>query len=213
MDSRLSMRRVRHAALGLALLGLVLALAATGPGQTPAASADWDNETAAFLGLINAYRQQNGAAPLTVDAKLQRAADWHSNDQLTTRDCPGKPDPGPNACDHTDTQGRDPGTRIIDGFGYRGSAVAENIYWAMPTATAQQALASWQSSDGHNRAMLNPNYKAIGIGRLCRADGWCFWTTTFGDIVDEPFTPPAIAPPATSTDDPNLPPPPAGGED
>lgn len=191
-------RRLAPAALVLAAALMVAALSG---GPRPAA-ANWDSETAAFLTLINEHRQQGGRAPLAVDAALQRAAEWHSNDQLNTRDCPGQPDPGPNACDHTDTQGRDAGTRIRQGFGYTGNRTGENIFWALPQPDARQAFDAWRESPGHNENMLRAEFGAIGISRLCRADGWCFWTTTFGDRVIEPFTPPGGAPaptPATAT--------------
>lgn len=149
------------------------------------ARAEWDVETATFLVLLNEYRQQNGAGPLALDAKLQRAADWHSNDQLNTAKCAEQ---RPFTCSHTDSQGRSPGTRARDQFAYTGN-VGENINWGARTSV--EALESWKKSPGHNQNMLTPGYTATGIGRVCNG-GSCFWTQKFGGAVSEPFAAPPI---------------------
>jgi uncharacterized protein YkwD len=183
--SRFRTRTLRIVQLGFAVLVAALMALSAQSGGPPIATANWDNETAAFLNLINDYRAQNGRGPLTVDAKLQAAADWMSNDQLNAANCIDR-----NNCSHRDTQGRDIGPRIWDGFGYpRGNTrIGENIAWGFQTA--QQVFEGWRNSPGHNANMLEGRFTATGIGRLCRDNGPCFWTNTFGSVVSEPFNGP-----------------------
>jgi hypothetical protein len=126
----------------------------------------------AFLGLINQYRAQNGLEPLAMSPTLTTAARDHSQDMATQ-----------NYFDHTGLNGSTFSQRIA-AAGYPGGTLAENIFAGDPTA--QGAFEWWRNSPGHNANMLNPAYKAIGIGRATAPGsdfGW-YWTTTFGDVVD-----------------------------
>jgi hypothetical protein len=146
-----------------------------------------DSEQALFLTLINNYRAQNGVAPLQVSPTLQQAAQWMSADLAAK-----------NYFSHTDSLGRDPFQRMAV-FGYRYSPAGENI--AAGNSGAQATFNQWQASAGHNQNMLNPGYKAIGIGRAYNANSsyrW-YWTTDFGGVVDGAVgQPPTTPPPAVS---------------
>ena len=137
-----------------------------------------DSEQALFLSLINSYRSQNGLAPLQVSPTLQTASQWMSTDMATK-----------NYFSHTDSLGRDPFQRM-NAFGYNYSYAGENI--AAGNSGAQATFNQWQGSPGHNQNMLNPNYKAIGIGRAYNAGSSYryYWTTNFGSVVDGTVTPP-----------------------
>ena len=87
----------------IAVLGTALVLA-TVPGAEKASALDGEED--AFLGLINNYRAQNGLAPLSVDPALNNVARWMANDMAAY-----------NYFGHTDSQGRDPFTRM-DQLGY-----------------------------------------------------------------------------------------------
>lgn len=131
-----------------------------------------DAEEAAFLTLINAYRQQNGLGPLVISVPLTRAAAWLAQDMASL-----------NYASHTDSLGRDPFTRMT-AFGYSGASKAENI--AAGNAGAQATFDQWKASAGHNGNMLHSAMKAIGIGRAYNAAstyGW-YWATTFGSAID-----------------------------
>ncbi len=151
-----------------------------------------DSEQSAFLTLINNFRAQNGAGPLGISPKLQNSSQWMSTDMATK-----------NYFSHTDSLGRDPFTRMA-AFGYSSYTAGENI--AAGNATAQNTLVQWQTAcdaDGagnctyaHRVNMLNPAFKAIGIGRAYGASsayGW-YWTTDFGGTLDTPGPTPAPAP-------------------
>ncbi len=128
-----------------------------------------DAETRRFLVLINRYRAQKGLRPLRMDKKLQRAAQWMSDDMAAK-----------NYLDHHDSKGRDPFQRLA-AFGYNyNTAMAENV--AAGQKTAAKVLKTWQNSSTHNRNMLDPHYTVIGIGFSYGKKskyGW-YWATSFG---------------------------------
>jgi uncharacterized protein YkwD len=144
--------------------------AAVQPAPPASTGNGLDSEEADFLARINAYRQANGAAPLSASATLTQAAKWMSADMAAKR-----------YFDHTDSQGRDPFQRMC-AFGYCAqTSKAENI--AAGEATAARTFDQWKNSSGHNRNMLDPAYTVIGIGRAQGTPGdpygW-YWTTDFG---------------------------------
>lgn len=132
-----------------------------------------DAEELAFVILLNNYRTQNGVPKLLVSIALTQASNWMSHDMATK-----------NNFDHTDTQGRDPFSRMDD-FNYQySSARGENI--AAGNSSAQATFNQWKSSSAHNANMLSPNYTVIGLGRASDPDSdytW-YWTTSFGSKVD-----------------------------
>ena len=144
-----------------------------------------DSEQAAFLTLINNYRQQNGVGPLQVSITLQNSSQWMSVDMATK-----------NYFSHTDSLGRDPFVRMA-AFGYPSSTQGENI--AAGNADAQNTFnqfvnacdadASGTCTYGHRQNMLNGAYKVMGIGRSYNGSStyrW-YWTTDFGSILDQPI--------------------------
>ena len=156
-----------------------------------------DSEQSAFLTLINNYRAQNGAGALQVSAALQNSSMWMSTDMATK-----------NYFSHTDSLGRDPGTRIAS-FGYTYYPWGENI--AAGNSDAQNTLNQWINACdadasgvctyAHRMNMLNPSFKAIGIGRAYGASStyrW-YWTTDFGGVVDSTPTPPPAPAPTISS--------------
>lgn len=154
-----------------------------------------DQNEAAFLPLINNFRAQNGLAPVQASVILTTSSRWMSNDMGTK-----------NYFDHTDSLGRDLKTRL-NSFGYSGS-MGENI--AAGYQSAQDVFTGWENSPGHRANMLNPDYKAIGIGRVTVPGSTysTYWTTDFGDTVDQVVSPTSdlttptstsrVTPPATS---------------
>ncbi len=143
----------------------------------PDADAALDSEEQAFLNVINSYRQANGLRALSLNAKLNAAADWMSNDMAAK-----------NYFSHTDSLGRDPFQRMAD-FGYDYNTwKAENLTAGIDAA--QAAFDLFKASPGHDANMLNPNFKVIGIGRAYAAGstyGW-YWAADFGG--HDPTPPP-----------------------
>jgi hypothetical protein len=82
---------------------------------------------------------------------------------------------------HTDSLGRDPGTRARD-YGYTGG-VGENIAAGVSLGEAQAVFDAWRSSAGHNANLLGTTYQVIGIGRVSVPGSpyGLYWTADFGE--------------------------------
>jgi uncharacterized protein YkwD len=108
---------------------------------------------AEFLDYINKYRAAQGLGPVVATVKLTDAAKWMSQDMAQK-----------DYMNHTDSQGRDPFERM-EAFGYNYNTYkAENL--AAGQETGREAYIAWRNSPGHNKNMLDPNFKAIGISRV-----------------------------------------------
>ena len=123
---------------------------------------------AQVLNLINNHRKQNGLPVLKAHSKLNVAAHNHSLDMAKR-----------GYFSHTNLSGKSPFDRMR-AAGYSCGTMGENI--AAGQRTAQQVFDGWKKSAGHNKNMLNRNYKSIGIG-LVHMPGskyGYYWTTNFG---------------------------------
>lgn len=159
------------------------------PSESASADVGLDSEEQAFVTLINDWREQNGAGPLSITSTLANAAEWMNNDM------------GQNHYfSHTDSLGRSPWARMCD-FGYcYNTWKGENI--AAGYVTAQSVFDAWKASPGHNGNMLNANYNVMGLSRLYVAGsdyGW-YWTNDFGGFVPpgQPAAPTATPSPTPS---------------
>lgn len=114
-------------------------------------TADLSGEKNSLLSLINEYRMQNGLQHLHVSSALERAAQLHSEDMALH-----------NYYSHTSLEGKTFVDRIRQaGYTYN-TVLGENI--AAGIAGAQYVFEAWKSSPTHNLIMLNPKFKAVGIG-------------------------------------------------
>ncbi|MEV4921404.1 CAP domain-containing protein [Streptomyces roseoverticillatus] len=115
--------------------------------------------------MVNAERAKAGCSPLTINAKLQAAAQGHSDD-MAARDY----------YDHTSPEGKSPGDRIT-AAGYHWSTYGENIFKS--PKDARTAMDGWMKSSGHRANILNCSFKEIGVGINFKSNGpW--WTQNFG---------------------------------
>ncbi len=113
---------------------------------------DFVNQT---LSLINNARSANGLPALALNAKLEAAAQAHSEDMA----CHG-------LLSHTGSDGSTPQTRVA-AAGYVASFVQENIYAQPPQygGDPQAAVDWWLNNDPiHRAAVLNPQAVDVGIG-------------------------------------------------
>jgi serralysin len=114
-----------------------------------------------MLALINAERAAQGIAPLRLNAKLNDAAETHSQWMLEE-----------DVFSHDGAAGSDPGDRMRDaGYQFSGSWTwGENISWRSTGGAAgisDEVVAmhnSLMNSPGHRANILNPNFVEIGIG-------------------------------------------------
>ncbi|MFF7600888.1 CAP domain-containing protein [Streptomyces mirabilis] len=128
-------------------------------GTTAPASA----AVARVLALVNSERGKVGCSPLTLNAKLSKAAQDHSADMASHQNM-----------SHTGSDGSDPGQRITTA-GYTWSAYGENV--AFGYSTPEEVMAGWMSSPGHKRNILDCGFKEIGVGL---AQPGSYWTQDFG---------------------------------
>ncbi|HXV02538.1 MAG TPA: CAP domain-containing protein [Gaiellaceae bacterium] len=101
-----------------------------------------------LLAAINAARAANGAPPLRIGARLQRAADAHS---------------AAMARSGSFTHGN--WYRRLRAHGVRGRTLGETIAWGVGSAgTAQAIVAMWMASPPHRATMLRPGFRRVGVG-------------------------------------------------
>jgi uncharacterized protein YkwD len=115
------------------------------------------------VALVNSERTKAGCSPVTLNVKLTKAAQDHSEDMAAHQDM-----------SHTGSDGSDPGDRITRA-GYSWSTYGENVAYGY--ATAESVMAGWMSSPGHKRNILNCEFKEIGVGL---AQPYDYWTQDFG---------------------------------
>ncbi|MFB7999753.1 CAP domain-containing protein [Streptomyces sp. NPDC056002] len=135
----------------------------TATPSAPATTSPASGYTARVLTLVNNERSKAGCSPLTMNAKLTKAAQDHSKDMASHRNM-----------SHTGSDGSSPDDRITRA-GYSWSSYGENVAYGY--STPEKVMAAWMSSPGHKRNILDCSFKEIGIG-LAQPDS--YWTQDFG---------------------------------
>lgn len=113
-----------------------------------------------LLALVNAERARAGVRALSADARLDRAAQGHSDRMATA-----------GALSHQ-LAGELPFGRRIAVEGYVISAAAENIAWGQQGAP--EVVAAWMGDAPHREGMLSPDYTQAGFGQSA-----LYWTADF----------------------------------
>lgn len=155
----------------------------------------YDAEELEFLRLINNYRAQNGLATLEASDAAAEAAARHALDMAkygffshTTKKSSYFP------------AGSSPWDRLrLSGYP-TGGRMGENI--AAGQRTAEHVFADWRASAGHNKNMLDPDFRVIGIARRVVSGSayGVYWVTDFGSLVDSSANTPVSAAGAPFTD-------------
>ncbi|MFI8206138.1 sigma-70 family RNA polymerase sigma factor [Streptomyces sp. NPDC085937] len=132
------------------------------PRREPDPPAPPAGPAAQVLALTNAQRAQAGCAPVTLDDRLARAAQAHSEDMSAN-----------GYFSHT---GRD-GSTFVDRARAQGhpSPGAENI--ARGQGSAASVMEAWMNSPGHRANILNCSLTSLGVGVV--SSDWT-WTQVFG---------------------------------
>jgi len=103
---------------------------------------------------------------LTADARLNRAAEGHSDDMAKL-----------NYFSHTGRDGDNPGERMRE-QGYDWWTWGENI--AAGQDTPQQVVNAWLNSSGHRANIMSDRFEEIGVGYVEDSDGYGeYWTQVF----------------------------------
>ncbi len=143
-----------------------------------AQAATLDAAEAALLAEINTFRSNRGLARVVASDSLTVAAKWMATDMAVN-----------NYFSHTSLDGRSPFQRMSDvGYPVSQAYTGENL--AAGYTAAATVLNGWLNSPKHLEVLLNPNYRAVGIGRAYSAGSsyqW-YWAADFGSIFDAPST-------------------------
>lgn len=134
---------------------------AAAPASTSTAAGS--KAAARVVELVNSERSKAGCSPLTVSAKLTKAAQAHSKDMADHQNM-----------SHTGSDGSSPGDRITKA-GYNWSAYGENVAYGY--STPESVMQGWMTSPGHKRNILDCSFKEIGVGL---AQPGNYWTQDFG---------------------------------
>ncbi|MHC3453800.1 sigma-70 family RNA polymerase sigma factor [Streptomyces prasinus] len=114
------------------------------------------------LALANTERAAAGCSPVTLDNRLNKAAQLHSEDM--------------SANDYFSHTGQN-GSSFVDRVTAQGypSPGAENI--ARGQSSAASVMEAWMNSEGHRANILNCSLKTMGVGVV--TSDWT-WTQVFG---------------------------------
>lgn len=114
--------------------------------------------------LVNAERAKVGLAPFVADARLDLAAQRHSEDQAAH-----------STMSHTGSDGSTMVQRI-DRVGFPWRRAAENVAYGQRTPA--DVVAAWMNSPGHRDNILSANTH-LGVGLAYNAGGVPYWTQNF----------------------------------
>ena len=124
--------------------------------------------TVSVLEFTNAERLKGGAAPLTPNAQLARAAQLHA-DQIAQF----------GRLDHVLPQAKHPRPEDrLAAAGYRWQAYAENV--AFGQRTPAEVVGGWMQSAGHRANIMNTTYTEMGAGYARDRNGRPYWVQVFG---------------------------------
>lgn len=179
----------------LSVLGLsALGLAINSAGRAHAGS-DFKQRV---VDRTNMYRMQNGCEALTINSKLNQAAQGHSDDMAYN-----------DFFSHTGSNGSTLETRL-KAVGYKYLEAAENLAagYSSPESVVDAWFNETPPNDGHRLNILNCNFKEIGVGYtyLNNDTGDTnyhhYWAQDFGNPqggVQQTATPTNTPAPATAT--------------
>ena len=109
------------------------------------------NWRAGIVKYVNKFRRQYGLPALRLNEKLNRAAQFHSDDMAVK-----------DYFEHISPRGKGPGDRA-KAFNYRFEMVLENL--AGGDRDPEQTVEQWKASrQGHREAMLDTRVTEIGVG-------------------------------------------------
>jgi uncharacterized protein YkwD len=139
---------------------------------------------AAILCLVNREREAAGESPLRANARLETAAQGHS-EEMSLGDY----------FEHRGQRGVTPlGRMRAAGYVYSsriGYELGENLGWGtLGMATPRAIVAAWMASAGHRENILDPRYRDTAIGvspnppaSLAHGQPGAVYTQDFGVII------------------------------
>jgi uncharacterized protein YkwD len=107
------------------------------------------------LDAINVLRQQHGLAALRLNVNLAATAREHSLSMAEH-----------GYFRHSSLGGASFWSRVEGKYGGPNWRVGENLVWASPYLSAEQAIGLWLKSPPHRRNLLAPIWREIGVGAV-----------------------------------------------
>lgn len=122
----------------------------------------------AIFNLVNQNRQQQGLAPLSLNAKLNEAAKIQADQMVALR-----------TMDHNLPGAQYPGlVDRINHVGYRYATAGENIAYGY--SDANSVMNGWMNSSGHRANILNTSYTEMGVAVSYTPEGIPYYAQVFG---------------------------------
>lgn len=120
------------------------------------------------LKLINQYRVSKGLGKVSINSYLTKTAKAHSRD-LAKHD----------RISHYGSDGSNPWDRV-ERSGYKPQLAAENV--GTGQLTIKEVMQGWKDSPGHNKNLLLPDAKHMGIALVYdpKTEYKTFWTLILG---------------------------------
>lgn len=115
--------------------------------------------------LVNAERSKKGLQLLKQNWELSRVARYKCQDMINKK-----------YFGHESPTYGSP-FRMMESFGIRFSAAAENIAYGQETPP--EVMGSWMNSSGHRSNILSPSFLEIGVGAAKDSQGNIYWTQMF----------------------------------
>ena len=133
------------------------------PEQTPEEEGAIHPYIQQVVNLVNAERAKGGLAPLTINTKVQAAA------QVRAKECE-------QSFSHTRPNGTSFATALKEqNVSYRSAG--ENIAWGQ--RSPREVVNAWMNSAGHRANIMNANFTTIGVGYYQNAKGTNYWCQLF----------------------------------
>lgn len=135
---------------------------------------DGDDFQALMLKAVNAERSKAGLESLCTNAKLQAAAQGHSDDMASE-----------DFMSHEGSDGSTMSERVT-AQDYNWTALAENV--AAGQVDVDAVMDSWMDSPGHKVNILDATYTQFGTGYAYNEDSEYkhYWTQNFGASSTDP---------------------------
>ena len=131
------------------------------PPQAPSGSAQ-SSFAAEVASLVNAERARYGLSALTIDAKVQQAAQVRAQETV-------------QSFSHTRPSGASFSSALTEA-GVSYTRAGENIAYGQ--ATPQAVVSAWMDSEGHRANILSNNFTKIGVGYTL-SGGATYWAQLF----------------------------------
>lgn len=168
MTHSFKITRLSRRCFGVLCAGLAVSACMGGP-EGPAIYANLSQagttlNAAEAAALINAYRQSEGFAPVTVNNTLMAAATTESRAIAGKAGAAGRVAPVPGLKDR------------LAAVGYNAASVEQNV--SAGYFTMAEAFSGWRQSDSHRSTLLAPNATDMGIAalRVPNAKYKVYWT-------------------------------------